>query len=379
VTATDAVALCTPSNPTGRLFDPDPIRAVVEAAADYDASVVADEVYPALTPDRDPTGTAALSGHSEHVLAAGWRSKPPATPSWRTGWLACARAIIDEAPRIRESTTSCTSSVFQHAAIALTGTQRPGAAMQEAFRERRDYVGERVAGVAVPRPEGAFYAFLAPETDEASLPLARRLLREEGVVLAPGSESGAAGGGYLRLSFSSSLRPVGRGVRSAGRGVLKAGGDVSDGADRRRVGKREAGRRATADRFASITQSTPPVVPCPVINPRPGRGSSGRVRSPIWSPSADDGERSPDGLLDGSESPCRRRSGRSIGSLTASPTRSPGSRRSYRCSTSRAPRRTARKSERPPRVVRRRSPVRRTVEPVTALRYAVAFCIQGSW
>jgi aspartate aminotransferase len=208
VPATDAVVLCTPSNPTGRLFDPDPIRAVVEAAADYDASVVADKVYPALTHDRDPTGIAALPGHSEHVLAAGSRSKSHAT----TGWLAGDRAITDEASKIRESTTSCTSSVFQHAAIAaLTGTQRPGAAMQEAFRGRRDYVGERIVGVAAPRPEGAFYAFLAPETDEASLPLAKRLLREEGVVLAPGSGFGAAGEGYLWLSFASSLDPLAEG------------------------------------------------------------------------------------------------------------------------------------------------------------------------
>lgn len=70
------------------------------------------------------------------------------------------------------------------------------------------HVVERVAGVdgvSAPRPDGAFYAFLGPETDEASLPLAKRLLREEGVVLAPGSGFGAAGEGYLRLSFANSL------------------------------------------------------------------------------------------------------------------------------------------------------------------------------
>ena len=42
---TGAVVLCSPSNPTGRVFDPDAVRAVVEAAADHDAYVLADEVY----------------------------------------------------------------------------------------------------------------------------------------------------------------------------------------------------------------------------------------------------------------------------------------------------------------------------------------------
>ena len=72
---TAAVVLTTPSNPTGRVFDPDEIRAVVEAAADHDAYVVADEVYAGLTYDRDPRGIAALTGHPEHVLTVGSCSK----------------------------------------------------------------------------------------------------------------------------------------------------------------------------------------------------------------------------------------------------------------------------------------------------------------
>ena len=53
---TAAVVLTTPSNPTGRVFDPDELRAVVEAAADHDAYVIADEVYAGLTYDREPRG-----------------------------------------------------------------------------------------------------------------------------------------------------------------------------------------------------------------------------------------------------------------------------------------------------------------------------------
>ncbi|MFC6836575.1 pyridoxal phosphate-dependent aminotransferase [Halomarina ordinaria] len=207
--ATDVVVLCTPSNPTGRVFDPDPVRAVVEAAADHDAYVLADEVYAALTYDADPTGIAALTGHPEHVLTVGSCSKSHAMTGWRVGWLAGDRSVVDEATKVRESTTSCTSSVSQHAALAaLTGPQEPTERMYEAFRERRDYVVDRIAGldgVSAPMPEGAFYAFLEPDTDEESLPLAKRLLTDHGVVLAPGTGFGEAGEGSLRLSFANSL------------------------------------------------------------------------------------------------------------------------------------------------------------------------------
>ena len=206
---TAAVVLTTPSNPTGRVFDPDEIRAVVEAAADHDAYVIADEVYARLTYDREPRGVAALTGHPEHVLTVGSCSKTYAMTGWRLGWLAGDGSVLDEVVKVRESTTACASSVAQHAAIAaLSGPQDPFEEMYGAFRRRRDYVADRVAdadGLSAPRPEGAFYAFLNPDVGADSLPLAKYLLEEHGVVLAPGSGFGTAGEGRLRLSFANSM------------------------------------------------------------------------------------------------------------------------------------------------------------------------------
>jgi aspartate aminotransferase len=205
---TAAVVLTTPSNPTGRVYEPDAIRAVVEAAADSGAYVIADQVYAALTYDRDPRGVAALTGHPPHVLTVGSCSKTYAMTGWRLGWLAGDRTVIDEVTKVRESTTACPSSVAQAAAIeALTGPQEPFESMYDAFERRRDLVVDLIAeidGLSAPRPEGAFYAFLDPEVDADSLPFAKYLLREHGVVLAPGSGFGTAGEGRLRLSFAAS-------------------------------------------------------------------------------------------------------------------------------------------------------------------------------
>lgn len=206
---TAAVVLCSPSNPTGRVADPDEVRAIVDAAAERDAYVISDEVYGALTYDRDPEGVASMTGNPEHVLTVGSCSKAFAMTGWRVGWLAGTADVVDEATKVRESTTCCAPVMAQHAALAaLTGPRDPVERMYEAFRERRDYVADRLEdadGVTAPRPEGAFYAFLEPETDEASLPLAKRLLEEGDVVLAPGDGFGEAGRGRLRLSFANSL------------------------------------------------------------------------------------------------------------------------------------------------------------------------------
>jgi len=213
---TGAVILCSPSNPTGQVYDPEPMREVVEAAAEHDAYVIADEVYLGLVYDRDPVGVAALTGHPDHVLTVGSCSKTYAMTGWRVGWLAGPTEVVDEATKVHESTTACAGSVAQHAAIAaFTGPQEPVQEMYDAFAERRDYVSERVAemdGVSCPTPDGAFYAFLDVDLPGSSLDIAKRLLREQDVVLAPGDGFGTAGEGKLRLSFASSLEDLETGL-----------------------------------------------------------------------------------------------------------------------------------------------------------------------
>jgi aspartate aminotransferase len=220
---TAAVVLTTPSNPTGRVYDPGEIRTVVEAAADHGAYVVADEVYAGLTYDREPRGIAALTGHPEHVLTVGSCSKTYAMTGWRLGWLAGDRSVLDQATKVRESTTACASSVAQHAAIeALTGPQEPFEEMYDAFERRRDYVADRIGavdGLSAPRPEGAFYAFLDPDVEAESLAFAKYLLTDHGVVLAPGSGFGAAGEGRLRLSFANSMDRLEEGLDRIAAGI----------------------------------------------------------------------------------------------------------------------------------------------------------------
>ncbi len=209
---TGAVVVTTPSNPTGRVFDPEACRAVVEAAADHDAYVIADEVYLALTYDREPEAIAGYTDRPEHVLTVGSCSKTYAMTGWRLGWLAGDTHLIDEVVKVHESTTACASSIAQHAAIAaLSGPQEPVEEMYRAFKRRRDLVVDRVAaidGLTCPRPEGAFYAFLDPGIEGGSLPLAKHLLTEHGVVLAPGDGFGETGRGRLRLSFANSAERI---------------------------------------------------------------------------------------------------------------------------------------------------------------------------
>ncbi len=206
---TSAVVLTSPSNPTGRVFDPGAIREVAAAAVEHDAYVIADEVYRGLVYEGEDRAIASYVD-PDRVLTVDSCSKRYAMTGWRIGWLSGPPEIISEVNKIHESTTACASSVAQHAALAaITGTQEPTREMYDAFTERREYVIDRIETVpaisAVP-PEGAFYAFLdVSALSGNTLSIAKRLLREYGVVTAPGNGFGEAGAGYLRVSFANDL------------------------------------------------------------------------------------------------------------------------------------------------------------------------------
>lgn len=212
---TDAVVLCRPNNPTGRVYDEDSVRAVVEAAADHEAYVIADEVYERLTYEGNRRSAAAL-GEPEWVLSVNSFSKGYAMTGWRLGWLAGPKPVVDAAQIIRQQFSLCSSSVAQQAGLAaLTGPQEPFAEMIETYQERRDYALDRIAEIPeleCTTPEGAFYLFCDASTiDGTSMEIATSMLEQEGVAVTPGSGFGDAGTNHLRMSYATSLDDLAEG------------------------------------------------------------------------------------------------------------------------------------------------------------------------
>lgn len=213
---TSAVILNSPSNPTGRIHERDAIETVIEAAADHDAYVIADEVYSSLTFEGEPRSMVADLDDRDNVFVVNSCSKQYAMTGWRAAWLAGPESLIDNAVKLHPGTTLCTSTPSQYAAIAaLTGPQEPIADMYDAFAERRDYVAKRVAElpeVTSAKPEGAFYAFLDMSAVRgSSFDIAKRLLKEYDVVTVPGDGFGPGGEDYIRISFANSLERIGLG------------------------------------------------------------------------------------------------------------------------------------------------------------------------
>jgi aspartate aminotransferase len=209
---TRLLILNSPANPTGGVVPRGVLDALVAGLVDHPSvAVMSDEVY----------GRIVYDGHEHHSLLAypeladrlilldGW-SKTYAMTGWRLGFGVWPPALVEGAVRLAVNCHSCVNAAAQAAAIAaLEGPQDAVDEMVTAFAERREVIVDglgRLPGFRCSRPGGAFYAF--PSITGTGLDARRlqsRLLEEAGVATVAGTSFGAAGEGYLRFSYASSV------------------------------------------------------------------------------------------------------------------------------------------------------------------------------
>ena len=207
---TRLIILNSPHNPCGSVLTAADVEAIARIAIEHDLVVLSDEIYSALAYDDDCPSVLDVEGMAERtVLLDGW-SKTYAMTGWRLGYGVFPPALVEPVTRLVVNSVSCVPAFSQYAAIAaLEGPPEPVAQMKAAFRTRRQVVVDglnAIDGISCQLPGGAFYAF--PNITGLGRPaaaVAGGLLRDAGVACVAGTAFGAAGEGYLRLSYASSV------------------------------------------------------------------------------------------------------------------------------------------------------------------------------
>lgn len=189
---TRLVVVNAPHNPTGMLPTHAEWRALTELCADAGVHLVSDEVYRYLEADpsdRLIAGCDAL----ERGVSVGVMSKSFAMAGLRIGWIATRdRDLLAKCARLKDYTTICSSAPSEILAIA-------GLRARDAVIERsRSIVAANVARFDAfvagssgrfswVRPRGGSIAFPRLDADESIDAFAADLVRQEGVLLLPGS------------------------------------------------------------------------------------------------------------------------------------------------------------------------------------------------
>jgi aspartate/methionine/tyrosine aminotransferase len=209
--ATRVLLVNAPNNPTGWMLSADEQRALLAHCRATGTWIVADEVYERLAYDV-PAGGAApsfldVAGPDDRLIVVHSFSKSFLMTGWRLGWLVLPESAMPAMGRLLEFNSSCAPVFVQRgglAALALADTLVPRVVGH--LRSCRDRLGaglQRLPRVQVAPAPGGLYAFFRVDGEPDSLALAKRLVADHGLGLAPGAAFGPEGEGWLRWCFAS--------------------------------------------------------------------------------------------------------------------------------------------------------------------------------
>ena len=216
---TKALVLTSPSNPTGAVYSKEELEGLAEVLKGTSVLVISDEMYEKLVYDGLKfTATASISKDMfQRTITVNGLSKSAAMTGWRFGYLATAHTeLVDVMNKLQSQSTSNISSITQAAAITgLDGTiDEEVEEMRVEFEARRDEAVElinKIDGLSVAKPNGAFYLFInIKKISNDSMEFAKKLLEEEGVAIIPGIGFGSEG--YIRFSFATSIENIRQGA-----------------------------------------------------------------------------------------------------------------------------------------------------------------------
>jgi aspartate aminotransferase len=225
---TRIILVCSPSNPTGAVYDEATLRGLAQLAVERDVWLMTDDIYRTLLyGDAKFFQPATISPEVRaHTIIIDGVSKAYSMTGWRVGFTAAPKAVVEGMATLQGQSTTHAASMAQAAALAaVEGPTDELEKMRVEFDKRRKAMVKglrEISGVKCVEPKGAFYAFpdlgvfIGKKTPEGKTidddgVLCEYLIEAARVAVVPGSAFGAPG--YVRLSYATSMKNVEEGVR----------------------------------------------------------------------------------------------------------------------------------------------------------------------
>ena len=211
------VFICTPGNPSGRVFSIEEMQHLIKLARKHDFVLVSDECYSEIYRDEDapPPGllqaAATLdAGHFSHCLAVGSLSKRSNLPGLRSGYIAGDEALLNAFSAYRTYHGCAMPGHHQYASMAAWNDEdhvRENRSMYRAkFGMALDILGDYIPNQP---PAAGFYLWpRVPGDDDEGF--TRFLLQSQNLRVLPGRYLGREingvnpGAGHFRAALVSS-------------------------------------------------------------------------------------------------------------------------------------------------------------------------------
>ncbi|MEM6335807.1 MAG: pyridoxal phosphate-dependent aminotransferase [Bacteroidota bacterium] len=193
---TKAIVVCTPANPTGKVWTRNELEQLLALLVKHDLYAVTDEIYEYMTYEGRPhVSLASLPGAYERTITLSGFSKTFNMTGWRLGYAVAPPPIIEKMGLLNDLYYICAPTPLQHGLV-------------EGFRMGEEYFSELLAayeakralfcdtledaGFLLDRPQGAYYvlADFSPLAERLGVAddweMCETLIREAGVGSIPG-------------------------------------------------------------------------------------------------------------------------------------------------------------------------------------------------
>jgi aminotransferase len=208
--ATRAIVVCSPGNPSGKMFTRAEIEIVAEVAREHDLLVITDEIYEYFRYDgRSHVSPATVGGLAERTVTIMGLSKTFSITGWRLGYAVARPELARPIALVNDVYYVCAPTPLQLGAAA--GFEAPASyfeTLRSSYQTKRDMICDALeaAQMSPVVPEGAYYvlADLSRTSFEHSLDAALALLERTKVASIAGTAffDTSAGERFLRFCFA---------------------------------------------------------------------------------------------------------------------------------------------------------------------------------
>ena len=213
-----AIMFCTPSNPTGAVYEEEELRALGELALEENLAILVDESYEYFTFDGvEHFSIASVPELREKTVSCFTFTKTYAMTGWRIGYVLAKTELVTQMLKAHIPFCICAPVVSQYAALgALRGPQDCVQKFKQKYLDLRDLTCQRLDRLEsvfeYQRPKGSYCMFpkILLEEGSDSLSFCKRLLLEGRVSTTPGVAFGPTGEGHLRITFCDSEDAINR-------------------------------------------------------------------------------------------------------------------------------------------------------------------------
>ena len=214
---TRAVFVNSPMNPAGTLAAPDVLREIAAGPL----TVLSDEIYHGLV--YNGRKAHSILEYTDNAFVFNGFSKRFAMTGLRLGYMIVPKRFVKVLRIMNQNLFLCAGSTAQRAGLAAIQLQLDEIKGGEEFRasqqaivaeydRRRRFILERIRGLGMRvqvEPEGAFYVLADARCyTNDSLRFAYDVLERAHVGIAPGTDFGTRGQGYVRFAYANSIARI---------------------------------------------------------------------------------------------------------------------------------------------------------------------------